>query len=74
MLPNRRGTYYYWRVRAIDSAANIGEWSAPVAFRVKPVDILPVWARYILIVVQIGIIAVFTYGVWKAMKNGKGEA
>jgi len=73
LLPNRRGTYYYWRVRAIDAATNIGQWSKPVPFRVKPVDILPAWARYILIVVQVGIVIVFGYCLWKAMKNGKTQ-
>jgi hypothetical protein len=74
LLPNRRGTYYYWRIRAIDGATNIGEWSAPVAFRVKPVEILPVWARYMLIVVQVVIIIIFTNCVWKAIKSSKGVA
>jgi hypothetical protein len=71
LLPNRKGTHYYWRVRAIDGASNIGEWSTPIAFRVKPVDILPNWARYVLIVVQIAVTVLFTYGIWKAIKNDK---
>jgi len=71
LLPNRKGTYYYWRIRAIDGASNIGQWSTPIAFRVKPVDILPNWARYVLIVLQVGITILFAYGIWKAIKNAK---
>jgi len=49
LLPNRKGTYYYWRVSATDGASNVGGWSEPVVFRVKPVDILPTWAKHMLI-------------------------
>ncbi len=74
LLPNRRGTYYYWRVRAVDGASNVGEWSAPAAFRVKPVDILPAWARYVLIVIQVGITLVFAYRIWKAARSKENES
>ena len=74
LLPNRRGTNYYWRVCAVDGASNIGEWSAPAAFRVKPVDILPAWARYVLIVIQVGITLIFAYRIWKGAKNKESES
>jgi len=74
LLPNRRGTHYYWCVRAVDGASNIGEWSTPVAFRVKPVDILPAWMRYILIVIQVGITLVFGFRIWKATRNKGSES
>jgi len=48
LLPNRRFTHYYWRVRAIDSASNIGDWSDPVSFQVEPTNTLPEWAKYAL--------------------------
>ena len=49
LLPNRQFTNYYWRVRAMDSASNVGVWSHPVVFQVQPYDTLPQWANYILI-------------------------
>ncbi len=39
---------YYWRVRAVDGAANISDWSSPRSFFVR---FLPQWAIYVLIVV-----------------------
>lgn len=73
LLPNRKGTSYYWRVRAIDGASNVGDWSTPIAFRVKPVDILPDWARTVLIIAQIGIIILFTYVIWKGIRGAKNK-
>ncbi len=49
LLPNRQFTNYYWRVRATDSASNVGAWSRPVVFQVQPYYTLPQWANYILI-------------------------
>lgn len=48
LRPSRRLTHYYWRIRAADSALNVGEWSKPVAFQVSPRNTLPGWARYVL--------------------------
>jgi len=39
---------YYWRVRAIDGAANEGEWSTPRSFYVGFSFTLPNWAKYTL--------------------------
>jgi hypothetical protein len=74
LLPNRRGTHYYWRLRAVDGASNVGEWSAPANFRVKPADVLPAWARYVLIAVQVVISLVFAYRIWKGAKNKESES
>jgi hypothetical protein len=74
LLPNRRGTHYYWRVRAVDGASNVGEWSTPAAFRVKPADILPAWAQYVLIVIEVVITLVFAYRIWKGVKNKESES
>jgi hypothetical protein len=59
--PSRIFTYYYWRVRATDSASNVGAWSEPVAFQVQPSNILPNWAKYILmgITALIAIVMIF---------------
>jgi hypothetical protein len=48
LRPSRRSTYYYWRVRATDSASNQGDWSAPIAFQVEPSNVLPLWADFAL--------------------------
>ena len=60
LRPSRRFTHYYWRVKAIDSAGNEGNWSVPVAFQVEPSNILPAWAEYTLI--GIGILLVIILG------------
>lgn len=48
LRPSRRFTHYYWRVRATDSALNVGPWSKSVEFQVNPRNKLPGWARYVL--------------------------
>ena len=60
LRPSRRSTHYYWRVRAIDSASNEGDWSVPVVFQVEPSNILPAWAEITLI--GIGILLVIILG------------
>ncbi len=65
LLPSRRGTYYYWRVRAVDGASNVGEWSTVTAFRVKPASPLPSWLRNVLIGVAALIVIIFGYRIWK---------
>ena len=40
---------YYWRVKAIDSAANESEWSEPNSFYVGYSFVLPKWTIYTLI-------------------------
>jgi len=71
LLPNRRGTYYYWRVRATDGAGNAGEWSDPVPFRIKPSDILPSWTRYVLVALQVAIAFMFGFRIWKGLRGIK---
>jgi len=39
---------YYWRVRAVDGASNIGPWSAPQSFRVGRVLQMPQWVLYLI--------------------------
>jgi len=69
LLPSRRGTYYYWRVCAIDGASNVGEWSTATAFRVKPASPLPTWLLDVLIGMAALIAIVFGYRIWKWYKN-----
>jgi len=71
LLPNRRGTFYYWRARAVDGASNAGEWSEPVPFRLKPADPLPGWARWVLILVQVAIAALYAVELRWELKHSK---
>lgn len=47
---------YYWRVKAIDSAHNESDWSAPQSFYIVSSFSFPIWLIYTLI--GIGVIAV----------------
>ena len=58
---------YYWRVRAVDGAANAGEWSGTGEFYVSPPFSLPSWARYTLI--GLGALVLFAVGYWLGRKN-----
>jgi hypothetical protein len=55
-LELERKINYYWRVKAIDSAGNGSEWSAPGSFSIRPSFSFPGWAVYTLI--GIGVIIV----------------
>jgi len=41
---------YYWRVRAVDSAANAGEWTKTGEIKIAPVSTIPGWLMYTLAV------------------------
>lgn len=58
---------YYWRVRAVDGAANVGEWSGTGEFYVSPPFSLPSWVRYTLI--GLGALVLFAVGYWLGRKN-----
>jgi hypothetical protein len=47
LAPVKKEVPYYWRVKAIDSMGNEGEWSSPKAFHVG--FTFPGWALYTLI-------------------------
>ena len=53
---------YYWRVRAVDGAANEGEWSITGEFYISPPFSLPSWAMYTLI--GLGALVLFAVGYW----------
>ncbi|MEE9398680.1 MAG: hypothetical protein V3V23_00245 [Dehalococcoidales bacterium] len=57
----REDVPYYWRVKAIDSAANEGEWSAPGTFHVGFAFALPGWAIYLLIAIAALLIGFITF-------------
>jgi hypothetical protein len=73
LLPNRQFTNYYWRVRATDSASNVGAWSRPVAFQVQPYHTLPQWANYILIGIGLFLAVIGVARIWKGFKSLKTE-
>ncbi len=73
LLPNRQFTNYYWRVRAADSASNVGAWSQPVAFQVQPSNTLPQWANYILIGIGLLLALIGVARIWKGFKSLKTE-
>ena len=52
---------YYWRVKAIDSAANESEWSTPGSFYVGASFALPSWAIFTLIGLGVLIISFFAF-------------
>ena len=68
LRPSRRSTYYYWRVRAIDSASNMGDWSDPVAFQVEPSNTLPVWAEITLIGIGFLLVIILGFRIRKGTK------
>jgi hypothetical protein len=73
LLPTRQFTDYYWRVRAVDSASNVGDWSQPVAFQVQPANTIPQWANYILIGIGVLLVIILVARIVKAVKLLKTE-
>ncbi len=55
-LELERGLTYFWRVKAIDSVGNEGDWSTPGSFFITSSFSFPSWAIYVLI--GIGVIIV----------------
>ena len=58
---------YYWRVKAVDGAANESEWSTPRSFYVGFSFALPGWIIYAL--VGLGVIAVGFIAFWLGRKT-----
>lgn len=75
LRPSQIYTSYYWRVRATDSASNIGLWTDPVDFQVEPSNALPSWARIVLIGVAVLLTAAvggrIISGAWAVTKREK---
>ncbi len=57
-----QATPYYWRVRAIDAAANASDWSGTGEFYISGPFQLPSWALYTIL--GIGAVLVFGIGYW----------
>ena len=60
----KKGAPYYWRVRAIDNASNIGAWSTVQEFYYVGISEspMPPWILYSLIVE--GVIFICFFGYW----------
>jgi hypothetical protein len=53
---------YYWRIRAVDSTGNEGDWTGAGKFYVTPPFGIPKWALYTLL--GLGGLALFAIGYW----------
>ena len=58
---SEKGTFYYWRVRAIDAASNAGAWSSPRAFSVGSTFALKGGLLYA--VIGIGVLLLLLIGI-----------
>lgn len=61
-----RASPYYWRVKAIDKAANESAWSQPRSFYVSS---FPNWAKYTLIVIGSLLVALGIF--WLGMRTAR---
>jgi hypothetical protein len=66
LKPSKKGSPYYWRVKAIDSASNESEWSAPGSFYIKSSSFLPTWA--IIALIAFGVVVII-FIVWRLRRE-----
>ncbi|HXY74411.1 MAG TPA: IPT/TIG domain-containing protein [Dehalococcoidales bacterium] len=71
LLPNRPGQFYYWHVRAIDGAGNIGKWSQPLAFHIDPEKSLSVIMKIIIGIAALAIIIAWGVILGSSLKRKK---
>lgn len=60
---------YYWRVRAVDSAANAGEWTKAGEIKIASVSMIPDWLMYTLAVLGALLILFIWYMMRRAGKR-----
>jgi predicted phage tail protein len=60
---------YYWRVRAVDSAANAGEWTKAGEIKIAPISKTPDWLMYALAVLGALLILFILYMIRRAEKR-----
>ena len=58
---------YYWRVRAVDSTGNEGNWTGTGQFYVTPPFAIPNWALYTLL--GLGGLVLFAIGYWMGRRT-----
>ena len=63
------GRSYYWRVRAVDSAANAGEWTKAGEIKIASVSTIPDWLKYTLVVLGALLILFIWYRMRRAGKR-----
>ncbi len=61
---------YYWRLRAVDSASNAGEWTETGEIIIAPVSQMPGWLMYILAVIG-GLLILF---IWYLIRRTEKRA
>ena len=67
--PLRPRRSYYWRVRAVDSAANAGEWTKAGEIKIASVSTIPDWLMYTLAVLGALLILFIWYMMRRAGKR-----
>ncbi len=67
--PLRPRRSYYWRVRAVDSAANAGEWTKAGEIKIASVSTIPDWLMYTLAVLGALLILFIWYMMRRAGKK-----
>ena len=67
--PLRPRRSYYWRVRAVDSAANAGEWTKAGEIKIASVSTIPDWLKYTLVVLGALLILFIWYRMRRAGKR-----
>ena len=67
--PLRPRRSYYWRVRAVDSAANAGEWTKAGEIKIASVSTIPDWLKYTLVVLGALLILFIWYRMHRAGKR-----
>jgi hypothetical protein len=60
-------TAYYWRIRAVDSTGNEGNWTGAGEFYVTPPFGIPNWALYTLL--GLGGLVLFAIGYWMGRRT-----
>ncbi len=63
---------YYWRVRAVDSASNAGEWTETGEITIAPVSTMPSWLMYTLAVIG-GLFILFIWYMMRRMDKRTGR-
>lgn len=58
---------YYWRVRAVDSASNEGEWTKAAEIKIAAVSTMPGWLMYTLAVLG----ALFILFIWYMIRRAE---
>jgi hypothetical protein len=58
---------YYWRVRAVDSASNIGGWTKASEIKIAPASTMPSWLMYMLAVLG----ALFILFIWYMIRRAE---